>query len=162
MPFETRETVFFVCPVCGEEYALPDRPTQNTTVKCVRESCDGRDLFVDHSGGQKPSEVPQETDLSPPSRLRIPEPIEGVRAKQPVSFTIASAILINLALIMTIVALLYLIPMIVYRCSEGEPPKAVDAGVGTDPVERDPYSSRRLFQGSLHYDFVEKLPCLVV
>jgi hypothetical protein len=138
MPFEVRKTVFFVCPVCGEEYPLPDPPTQKTTLQCIRESCSGREVFADPSGGRKALEnssaMSHETDIVPVSRSGTSEPMGGGRAKQRVSITIASAILINLALIMTIVVLLYLIPMFVYRCSEGEPSKEMGGAGRTDPA----------------------------
>ncbi len=137
MPFEIRKTVFFVCPVCGEGYPLPDLPAPKTTLQCIRESCSGREVFVDPSGGRKllenSSATFHDTDTVPVSRSGTTEPTGGGRAKQRVSITIGSAILINLALIMTIVALLYVVPMVVHRCSEGEPPKEMDGGVGTGP-----------------------------
>jgi hypothetical protein len=138
MPFEIRKTVFFVCPVCGEEYPLPDPPTQKTTLQCIRDSCSGREVFVDPSGGRRllenSSATFHETDPPPLSRSGSPEPTGGGRAKQRVSITIGSAIIINLALITMIVVILYLVPMIVYRCSEGERPKELSGVVSTDPA----------------------------
>ena len=138
MPFEIRKTVFFVCPVCGEEYPLPDHPAPRTTLQCSRESCSGREVFVDPSGVNKllenSSATFDEADTAPVSRSGTSEPTGGGRAKQRVSITIGSAIVINLALITMIVVILYLIPMIVYRCSEGERPKEMGGVVSTDPA----------------------------
>jgi len=138
MPFEIRKTVFFICPVCGQENPLLELPVQNAIVKCLRDSCSGRQVFSDPSGGPKPldnsSEMFHETDLVPVSQSGTSEPLGAGRRKQRVSITIASALLINLALILTIVVLFYLVPVFVYRCSEGEPPKQRDGVSGTAPA----------------------------
>lgn len=138
MPFEIRKTVFFVCPVCGEECPLTELPAQNTNVKCLRDACDGCECFLGPSEGPKPleksSEMFPETDLLPASPSGASEPLGGGRSKQRVSITIASALLINLALILTIVVILYLVPMIVYRCSEGERPQQLGETRRTDPA----------------------------
>jgi hypothetical protein len=122
MPFHRREIILFVCPICGTEYPVLKTPGHETLFECNQKSCNGQEVFsgplkaakaLDRTSRPEPHE---QTFMSSPKQAEVESVAEVSGPKQARVVTVASAILVNIVLIMTLVVLFYLVPIVLKGC----------------------------------------------
>lgn len=122
MPFATRKILFFICPICEDTHPLLEIPVQKSVVRCQKGSCNGEEVFDGSVVDQEPSyagplQLSPEDDITPPLPSGPTGPGSEAKRKQAPMVTVASAVLINVGLILTFVVLFYLMPLILGKCS---------------------------------------------